>query len=155
MFLVSKGIPLYHCVVYFRRWGEYGASFLLELKFFVKINDIEIPFLFDFNYNLDTDHMFMFNNFAYPMKLDHGRQVSENEWSYGEVVFFIPPYSGSSGSIKWTRVYVNLTFTTLENIRLSNPHPPKTTHLGNSDMRNQHDIQQASFNPVVSMDTSM
>lgn len=65
--------------------------FFLNLNFFVKINDIEIPFLFDFNYNLDTDHMFMFNNFAYPMKLDHGRQVSENEWSYGEVVFFIHP----------------------------------------------------------------
>lgn len=65
--------------------------FFLNLNFFVKINDIEIPFLFDFNYNLDTDHMFMFNNFAYPMKLDYGRQVSENEWSYGEVVFFIHP----------------------------------------------------------------
>lgn len=79
--------------------------------------------------------MFMFNNFAYPMKLDHGRQVSENEWSYGEVVFFIHPIQVVQDQ--------------------SNPHPPKTTHLGNSDMRNQHDIQQASFNPVVSMDTSM
>ncbi|TKY44961.1 Disease resistance protein [Spatholobus suberectus] len=96
----------------------------------------------------------MFNNFTYPMKLDQGRLVSENEWSYGEVLFVIPPYSGCSGSIKWTGVYVNRTFTTMEDVRFSNPYPPKTTRLGNCGMRNKHDIQEASFNPVVSMDTS-
>ncbi|KAG2384989.1 uncharacterized protein HKW66_Vig0120810 [Vigna angularis] len=132
------------------------GPFFVKFNFFVTINDIEIPFLFDFNYILDTDHMFMFNNFTYPMKLDCGGLVSENEWSYGEVLFVIPPNSGSSGSIKSSGVYVNRTCTTtMENVRFSNPYPPNTTFPTDHGTRNQLDIQQDSFDPVVSMHTRM
>lgn len=122
------------------------CPFFVNFNFFVKINDIEIPFLFDFSYDLDTDHMFMFNDFMYSMKMDHGGLVSENEWSYGEVLFVIPPYSGSSGSIKCTGVHVNRSFTAMEDVQFSTPYPSKTTQL---------DIPHTSFNPVVSMDTRM
>jgi len=117
--------------------------FFVNFNFFVKLNDIEIPFLFDFNYILDTDHMFMFNNFTHPMKLDSGGLVSENEWSYGEVLFVIPPNSGSSGSIKWSGVYVNRTCTAMENVRFSNPYPPNTTLPTNHGTKHQLDVQSS------------
>ncbi|KAK7380152.1 hypothetical protein VNO78_32609 [Psophocarpus tetragonolobus] len=79
--------------------------------------------------------------------MDHGKLVSENEWSYGEILFVIPPYSGSSGSIRWTGIYVNKTLTTMEDVRFSKPYPPKTTHVGNSGTKNHVDIQRAPLIP--------
>ncbi|KAK7314812.1 hypothetical protein VNO77_33340 [Canavalia gladiata] len=126
--------------------------FHVNFNFYVKINDIEIPFLFYFNYILDTDHIFIFNDFMYPMNLDHERLVSEKEWNCGEVLFVIPSNnSGSSGSIKWTGVYVNKTCTTMKDVQFSNPYPPQNTHLSNYGTRNQVDTQQTLYKIAVSM----
>ncbi|XP_061340631.1 uncharacterized protein LOC133287089 [Gastrolobium bilobum] len=67
----------------------------------------------------------MLKNLAYPKYLGDGGLLLKNEWNYGEVLFVIPPDSGSSGSIKWTGVHVNRERTKAEDFRFTNPYPPK------------------------------
>lgn len=95
-------------------WDNIEFPFHVNFILYVKINDTEKPFPFDFNYILETDHIFMLN-------LDSGRPISENGWSCGEVLFAIQPYSGCSGTIKWTGVYVNREFTRMEDVQFTNP----------------------------------
>ncbi|XP_061376474.1 uncharacterized protein LOC133318484 [Gastrolobium bilobum] len=101
--------------------------FYVNFHFYVKINDIEIPFGFDFNYILETDHIFMFKSFTDPKYWGQGGLLSENEWNYGEVLFVIPPDSGCTGSIKCTGVHINRTFSRMEDVQFTNPYPSKMT----------------------------
>ncbi|KAK7270723.1 hypothetical protein RJT34_26092 [Clitoria ternatea] len=123
-------------------WGEENQRFQVNFNVFVKLNDTEIPFLFDFMYTLDTDHMFIFNDFTLPntMKLDHGRLVSENEWSYVQILFV--KSSKCRGSIKQTGVYVNETCTSMKNVKfLNDPYPDA---YSNQVLRNQLDRPTSS-----------
>lgn len=38
------------------------------------------------------------------MNVDYGTQISYNEWSYGEVLFATPSYSGCSRTTAWSGV---------------------------------------------------
>ncbi|KAK7314805.1 hypothetical protein VNO77_33333 [Canavalia gladiata] len=145
------------------------CPFSVNFDLYVKINGIERTVLSDFNYILETDHIFMYNTFTHAMFLDRGRPLSLNKWNYGEVFFVTPPDSGCLESIKWTGVYVNRAFITMDNVRFTNPYPHKNTCddscYSNRDMGNQLTFlceaptqqQQhlASFNPAIPMDSDI
>ncbi|KAL2334425.1 hypothetical protein Fmac_015638 [Flemingia macrophylla] len=138
LFLFRNELPSLTVCAISEVWDNIKPPFIVEFNFFVTINDNDLRVSsYSWTHKLcisENDHIFMINtqnHVCHPINSDIERALETNEWIRGKITFVFNAYSRKFQVIKGVGVYVNRTFSRMENIKFTDPNTSSTSDLGN------------------------
>lgn len=154
-------------------WDNVKPPFAARFNFYVKLNDIYTCVSCfrcgNIIWTPEDSHIIILNrqnDFQHPLNSDIQRALLTNEWIPGKILLTIERYKDPStlGKIKKTGVYVNRTFSRMEDVRFEDPYAPnkastmenKLVLLGEApDLQQQQQQSSSLFNPTTPLESAV
>ncbi|KAL9324274.1 hypothetical protein ACSQ67_009131 [Phaseolus vulgaris] len=154
-------------------WDNVKPPFAARFNFYVKINDIYTCVSCfrcgNIIWTPEDSHIIILNrqnDFQHPLNSDIQRALLTNEWIPGKILLTIERFKDPStlGKIKKTGVYVNRTFSRMEDVRFEDPYAPnkastienKLVLLGEApDLQQQQQQSSSLFNPTTPLESAV
>ncbi|XP_068503019.1 disease resistance protein RPV1-like isoform X2 [Phaseolus vulgaris] len=154
-------------------WDNVKPPFAASFNFYVKLNDIYMCVSCfrcgNISWTPEDSHIIILNrqnDFQHPLHSDIQRALLTNEWIPGKILLRIESEKDPSrlGKIKKTGVYVNRTFSRVEDVRFEDPYAPnkastmenKLVLLGEApDLQQQQQRSPSLFNPTTPLESAV